>query len=350
MLVIDEAHNVELQLSKFIEVTISERFAKTILKLKWPDPMTLRQSVNWIKTVYLPKLSSHVGFVKAGIKKYIGMTERINEFTALAKKLEMLDKHECKIIRFLETYDPENWIVNRQEAYGRSMEKIEFKPIEVSAYSHDLLFRMGAKVIMMSATILDGDAFCESLGIPKMEAQFLSFPSPFATKNRPILFNPIGSMSSRNIQQTLPKMANAVKLILNEHKNEKGIIHCHSYKVANFLKKNIRSRRLLIHDSTNRDAVLEKHMKSTENTVLLSPSMTEGVDLKDDCSRFQILCKVPYPYLGDKLVKKRMHKWKWWYPLQTSKTIVQSVGRSIRHKDDFAVTYILDAELGKILF
>ena len=39
-----------------------------------------------------------------------------------------------------------------------------------------------------------------------------------------------------------------------------------------------------------------------------------------------------------------MHKWKWWYPLQTAKTIVQSVGRSIRHKDDFAVTYILDAD------
>jgi len=344
ILVIDEAHNIELQLSKFIEVTISERFAKTILKLKWPDQMTLRQSVKWVKGVYLPRLSSHVSFVKAGIKKYIGLADRLNEFTALAKKLEMLDKHECKIIRFLETYDPDNWVVNRQESYGRSLEKIEFKPIDVSAYSHDLLFRMGAKIIMMSATILDGDAFCESLGISKDEAQFLSFSSPFPTENRPILVNPVGSMSSRNIQQTLPKMAQAVKMILDEHKSEKGIIHCHSYKVANYLKKNIRSRRLIIHDSTNRDEMLEKHIKSTGNTVLLSPSMTEGVDLKDDCSRFQILCKVPYPYLGDKLVKKRMHKWKWWYPLQTSKTVVQSVGRSIRHKDDFAVTYILDAD------
>ena len=256
----------------------------------------------------------------------------------------MLDKHECKINRFLEIYRPDNWIVNKQEAYGKSMEKIEFKPIDVSSFSEDLLFRHGAKVILMSATILDGDAFCESLGIPKSEAQFISFESPFPIENRPILVNPIGSMSSRVIQDTLPKMAKAVKMILEEHKNEKGIIHCHSYKVANFLKKNIRSNRLLIHDSTNRDDVLARHIKSDKNTVLLSPSMTEGVDLKDDCSRFQILCKVPYPYLGDKLVKKRMHKWKWWYPLQTAKTIVQSVGRSVRHKDDFAVTYILDAD------
>ena len=43
-------------------------------------------------------------------------------------------------------------------------------------------------------------------------------------------------------------------------------------------------------------------------------------------------------------MKKRMHKWKWWYPLQTAKTIVQSVGRSVRSIDDTAVTYILDED------
>ena len=34
--------------------------------------------------------------------------------------------------------------------------------------------------------------------------------------------------------------------------------------------------------------------------------MQEGVDLKGDCSRFQVICKIPYPYLGDKWVKARM--------------------------------------------
>jgi Rad3-related DNA helicase len=72
--------------------------------------------------------------------------------------------------------------------------------------------------------------------------------------------------------------------------------------------------------------------------------MAEGVDLRDDLSRFQIIMKVPYPSLGDKLVKKRMHRWSWWYPMQTIKTIVQAVGRSIRNEKDQAVTYILDAD------
>ena len=194
----------------------------------------------------------------------------------------------------------------------------------------------------MSATILDKDAFCKSLGIPIDQASFISLPSPFPTKNRPIFFCPIGKMTQKEIDRSLPKLADAVKSIMNQHKNEKGIIHAHSYKIANYLKQNIRSSRILIHDSTNRDEVLKKHLSSDKPTVLLSPSMTEGVDLQEESSRFQIVCKVPYPYLGDKLVKKRMNKWGWWYPLQTAKTIVQSVGRSIRSNEDFAVTYILD--------
>jgi len=44
------------------------------------------------------------------------------------------------------------------------------------------------------------------------------------------------------------------------------------------------------------------------------------------------------------VVKKRMNKWPGWYPLQTAKSIVQAVGRSIRSVDDHAVTYILDGQ------
>ena len=153
-------------------------------------------------------------------------------------------------------------------------------------------------------------------------------------------------MSFKEIDQTLPKLAAAVKEILENHPNEKGIIHCHTFKIANYLKKNIRNPRLLIHNSDNREETLRRHLRANKPTVLLSPSMTEGVDLVEDASRFQIICKVPYPYLGDKLVKKRMNKWKWWYPLKTAKTIVQATGRSVRSKDDHAVTYILDSRLG----
>lgn len=344
LLVIDEAHNCDLELSKFVEIKVTERFAKQVLKLDMPEIKTQHQAIQWIKSEYEPKLRSHLKHVESMLEKYVGLKEKLKEFTTFAKRYELLDKHGCKLRRFLKIHDPNNWVLNLVPADGQAGRHLEFKPIDVSGYSEEMLFSLGHKVIFMSATILDKNGFCELLGIPKEESAFISIPSPFPPENKPILVSPIGSMSASKINESLPVLAKAIKEILKAHPKQKGIIHCHSYKIANFLKKNIRSNRLLLHDSSNREATLEKHIKSSKPTVLLSPSMTEGVDLKGDISRFQILCKVPYPYLGDKLVKKRMHKWKWWYPLQTAKSIVQAVGRSVRSSEDHAVTYILDGD------
>ena len=346
VLVIDEAHNVDAELSKFIEITISEKFCSSFLGMNIPKSMTQLQYINWIKETYLSTTSSKLAHLEKMMEKYIGLKEKIRsgEFASIAKKFEMLDKHVCKVRRFLELYNSENWVMNDLPADNYSSRKLQFKPIDVAPYAEEMLYRFGRVVIFMSATILDRDAYAESVGIPKDELSFISLLSPFPPENRPVFYVGVGKMSSSSINDTLPKMVMAVKQILSEHKNEKGIIHCHSYKVAHYIKNNVKSSRILIHGSDNRDLILEKHKKAKKATVLISPSMTEGVDLKGDLSRFQIICKVPYPYLGDKLVRKKMNKWKWWYPLQTAKTILQSVGRSVRSKDDAAATYILDAD------
>ncbi len=343
LLVIDECHNADTELSKFIEVVVTERFAKTV-KLKMPEIRTQLQAYMWIKNDYAPKIASHLKHMESMLEKYEGLKEKLNDFIMIAKKFELLDKHLCKVNRFLEMYDKENWVFNLDHGDARKGRRIEFKPIDISSYADPHLFNYGDKVLLMSATILNRDAFCEVMGIPKDDCSFISIPSPFPVKNRPIYTFPIGKMSAANIDSTLPKLRDAVKEILNQHSGEKGIIHCHTFKIANYLKNNIRDKRLLIHNSENREHVLNEHIRSKDATVLLSPSMTEGVDLKGEHSRFQIICKIPYPYLGDKLVKKRMNKWKWWYSMQTAKKVVQATGRSVRSMDDHAVTYILDQD------
>ena len=344
VLIVDEAHNCDMELSKFIELAVTERFAKQALKLYMPHIKTQAQAFNWVRDIYEPKLSNHLKHVEKMMEKYVGLKEKLKEFSSVARKFELLDKHACKLRRFLKIYNKDNWIANIVPADGKSGRRLEFKPIDVSSHTEEMLFKHGSKILMMSATILDKDAFCELLGIDRSDTAFISIPSPFPTKNKPILVSPVGKMNTGSIDSTLPILAKAVKEILKNHPQEKGIIHCHSYKIANFLKRNIRSSRILIHDSSNREEILARHINSTKATVLLSPSMTEGIDLKDDAGRFQVLCKVPYPYLGDKLIKKKMHKWKWWYPLQTAKTIVQATGRSVRNINDHAVTYILDED------
>lgn len=126
------------------------------------------------------------------------------------------------------------------------------------------------------------------------------------------------------------------------------IVHnCHTYKIADYIKNNIDkklSKRLLIHTTENRDEILKKHIQSKQPTILLTPSMSEGVDLKDDLSRFQIICKLPFPFLGDKRILLKNKLQPWWYSFQTVKMIIQSLGRSIRTPKDFAISYILDSD------
>lgn len=345
VLVIDEAHNSDSELSKFIEVSVSEKFAQTVLNLQMPKSLNSeRAAFDWVKNVYVVKLTSHLKHIESMFEQHAGLREKVKEFDALSRQIEMLDKHMCKVNRFIELFNEDNWVLNVAETEDKKTRRIEFKPIDISPYSEQSLFKFGRKVLMLSATILNQRAFCESLGISLDEAAFISLPSPFPVENRPVLVSSIGKMSAGEIDNTLPKLAEAVRQILAAHPNEKGIVHCHSYKISNYIMKNIKSKRLITHKSEDREDVLNQHISSKEPTVLVTPSMTEGVDLKGDLSRFQIICKVPYPYLGDKLVQKRMRKWSWWYPLQTAKTIIQALGRSVRSADDHAVSYILDSD------
>jgi ATP-dependent DNA helicase DinG len=349
VLVIDEAHNTEDVLSKFVEVSVSQYFCEKIIKTTWPTKITPVNFVKWIKNVYYPKVQSQVLHFENQIEKF-GLASRIKDLQSLSMKYDMIKNHSDKLTKFLKDYTSENWVMEQQETERMGYKKVVYRAIDVSKFSNEYLFRMGRKVIMMSATILDAETFASSLGIEKSDYDAISISSPFPPKNRPVVQTSIGPMGYTHIDKTLPKIKKAVEAILSEHSEEKGIIHCHTYKIANYLKRNIRSNRLLIHNSQNRDEVLKKHMSSKKPTVLLSPSMTEGVDLKGDLSKFQIICKVPYPYLGDPIIKKRMNKHKGWYGLQTAKSIVQSCGRSVRSSEDKAVTYILDSDWERFFY
>ena len=76
---------------------------------------------------------------------------------------------------------------------------------------------------------------------------------------------------------------------------------------------------------------------------MISPSSHEGVDLRDDLSRFQVVAKIPYGNLSDKRTTQRMASDEDWYQLAASQKIVQACGRSVRSDKDHAVTYIIDA-------
>jgi len=127
------------------------------------------------------------------------------------------------------------------------------------------------------------------------------------------------------------------------HKGQRGLIHCHSFEFSKILKYEVADPRFLFQDDFKGDksAMLAAHSKR-EDSVIVAPAMHEGFDFKDDLSRFQILAKVPWPSMTDKVIKERMNLDNRWYAWLTALKIVQSMGRSVRSKTDWAYTYIID--------
>ena len=348
VLIVDEAHNLENELSRFIEISVSEYFAEKILKIKIPKNLkTQFQTFNWIKNFYYPEIGKKINFISRQLEKFGITTGKLEEFSKITKHFDMLVSHEKKILNFISLYDKDNWIFDTENVKSK-YKKFIFKPIEVSPYAKDYLLKYADYVIFMSATIISHEGFSITLGLPADKTISVRESSPFLPTKSPIVFSPAGSMSLKNIDNTLPVMTKMIKEIIKNHSKEKGIIHTHSIKIAVALSKSIKSKRLLIAYGENRDTVLNKHINSKEPTILLSPSMAEGVNLKGDLSKFQIICKVPFPYLGDKVVGKKIKKWKWWYDTQTIRKVIQSVGRSIRSENDEAITYILDKDWERI--
>ena len=248
--------------------------------------------------------------------------------------------------------NPKNWIISDIKKENYEVVKVELKPLDVSTYCKSL-FEKCSNTLIMSATILNHKTFCRNVGLNPDDVKFIQIPSDFPLKHRPIIPLNVAYLNYINLQSNEVKLAIAktVDNLMSLHKNHKGIIHTTSYEQLNFIKENMsktNARRLLVTDpEIQRDDVIFEHTKSTTKpTVLISPSLHTGLDLKDDLSRFQIITKVPYPNKSDRWTNAKREVDAEWYYWQTALRLIQAYGRSVRSKDDWAKTYILDSAFG----
>jgi Rad3-related DNA helicase len=197
----------------------------------------------------------------------------------------------------------------------------------------------------MSATIIDHKNFAKNLGITDYE--YVEIDSDFDSKKSPIYVSSKNKLNFKNLTNTLPAICDQIKLITEHHKNEKGIIHTHSNEITNFIKNKLEyNKRFLFRDElSNNEAILKQHHETDFPTVLVSPSLAFGVDLKDHLARFQIIVKLPFPPLSSKHIKKLFEMDKNWYENKMLNALVQACGRATRSKNDFSTTYILDGNV-----
>jgi len=205
----------------------------------------------------------------------------------------------------------------------------------------DNIFKFADKVVLVSATIIDHKNFAKSLGIKDYE--YIEIGSNFDAKKSPIFISSKYKPNYKNLKNVLPGISSQIEQILNHHSNEKGLIHTHSYEITEFIRNRVNSSRLLVRDTKNtNEDILKQHMETEDPTVLVSPSMVYGIDLKDDLARFQIIVKLPFLPLGSKRIKQLFDIDKEWYENKMLNAVVQAAGRSTRSKNDYSSTYILD--------
>ena len=151
------------------------------------------------------------------------------------------------------------------------------------------------------------------------------------------------------------KLIDRMSEILEIHKGESGIVHTGNFKIAQWLVDELEfnaPHELLHHNpgsGDNRNKIINQFSNNHKPALLISPSITEGLDLVDDSARFAIFVKVPFGNLGDQWVKKRLDMSKKWYQRQAIINIIQGGGRIVRSNTDWGYTYILDASFTYLL-
>ena len=359
LLVLDEGHQIESQLIEEVGISITkttlQKFIATDLfeytKFTYDDD---------IETTWLKLLGSLYSQLDKSVEDIVTSEVKIDAKQYLQRLEDTIDAI---------TEDPKNWIVSEiiyDDDYNdnnkininrnRKVAKVTFKPLNIAPYCKKL-FEICDTTLIMSATILDFDTFCRNVGLDHSKVKFIELGSDFPVENRPIFQLNTAYLNYRTLQiETVQRsIVEAIDKIMNVHSNDKGIIHTTSYAQVRFIERLLsrENRRRLISTDPEipRDEIVAKHWGYSTSTgneksksVLISPSLHTGINLKDDQSRFQIVVKIPYPSRGDRWIetKRRLDGGKW-YNWQTALRLVQSCGRSIRSRDDWAKTYVLDS-------
>lgn len=330
ILILDECHRAEPELLDFISISIMDM---AFSPLRWPMLDSASDYAEFIRESNLLDTVEQ----KERYARYAGQSKEADEWASLKFKLNL----------FLAA-DSTHWVSMCKEIKDGRARILELKPIFLEKYAYEYLFSKADYVLMMSATILSADEMRSMLSIDKSECFAYKMKNRFPKKNRPIVVQDVGSMSYNKKAETHPKLVDKVTEICKRHVNHKGIIHTHNFEITKWLLNECpmeTSKRFLFQeDFASKDEMLAKHAASA-NTIIVAPAMHEGLDLKGDLSRFQIIAKVPYPSLGDNpQLKARMEKSPNYYNWLTALKIVQSYGRSIRSENDWAITYVLDSD------
>jgi len=360
VLIIDECQSFEETFSSYLSSKLSSKTlkrcgfglkeieeidSKYISKIKFLD-----KYLEFLERKLIPMLEKK----RTQFESDIAGSSKSKQKVELSKYLQNIDSKLLSFKHLFDSHknDPDNVVLdinkNKSEKNYSGIELVT-EHIFVYEYLNQYVWSKYDHIIFMSASVLDSKMFSFINGLDEELTSYHEMDSPFELKNHPIFYMKLGKMSFYSKEETFKNQIPWIKKILAKYKNKKGIIHTSNYEITEWLKENIMDERLLFHTTEDRNEILEKHLTSTAPTVLVSPSMMEGISLDDELARFQIVLKISFANLGSKKIKARQKMMPEWYSWNACVQTIQEVGRGIRSETDYCDTFILDSNFSDLL-
>lgn len=324
LLILDEGHNADAELEKFLTFTVTEEDA-------------------WRARSALPagdSIGEWQGWAARAMPTFKEMLEEVAKpDTAWEMDEIRLMKESAAKFEMLSNVEPKDWVIERGVAESK------FSPIHVGKYRHALLGDV-PKVVITSATLTRKSL--SRLGIAAKDSAFTELPSSFPVERRPVyLVAAVPQVfvdSKHNTDGDFDLWRLRIdNLIRPRIENGSGIIHTVSYKRAKHLVRTSQFRdRMIMHDSRGTIEAVEKFKNSKEPLILVSPSIHTGYDFPYDAARWQIIGKLPFPDSRGPIMEARAKDDKEYFAHSTAATLQQMAGRIVRAEDDWGETLIVD--------
>jgi len=340
-LILDEASELEEELVGKYSVKINYKileFEKVIVKPLKSENLNVAK--NWLVDIRTQlEIFYDDAVAEASTNSSNNNYKNINP--KLVKKISRLNNMIKELDQAFTYWTSCQYMVESLDDEGATFTPYDIRPLT------QILFDGADKVLMMSATISNPVEYAKSLGIDRDDFEFFEISSSFDPKKSPILCSKKYNLSFKTMEQFLPKIIESAISVCETHANEKGVIHCHSNRILQEVRRQIGDdpRYLFREPGVTNEDLLEIHKNSTEPTIMVSPSMDTGVSLDDDLGRFQIICKAPYLPLGSNRIKRLFKEFPKRYAMKMLDNVIQMSGRCTRSIDDYSITYILDGTL-----
>lgn len=287
---------------------------------------------------------------KAGLLSQHRLTERGG------KVMSTLNSIEWKLGTVIEDMDDNRPWVMDGEKLSSGRYRVELKPVWVDRFLQNNVWSRADKVVLSTATLPfrdDPNEWFERLGRDPSSAKVISKPMPFPVENRKIRADyQIDNMSSGGVKDNWDEIVQTIDELSEKHAGEKGLIHTVSYDRAERLHDEFPDKTVLHEQDSTADASsIINYWQHSDSQILLTPSMTEGVDLKGDMCRWQVILKVPYRSLGDPRVDYLLNEegdWNWYNDV-AAREMIQAAGRIVRSEDDYGTTYVFDEAFDRVM-